>query len=40
MGQCAYNPNTPVTKGVSGVLFLRITRENGRLPTACVAAAA
>ena len=22
MGQCAYNPNTPVTKGVSGVLLL------------------
>ena len=27
MGQCAYNPNTPVTKGVSGVLFACGSRE-------------
>ncbi len=27
MGQCAYNPNTPVTKGVSGVLLACGSRE-------------
>lgn len=35
MGQCAYNPNTPVTKGVSGVLLLA-DHERERALANCV----